>query len=655
VKTADSATFTVGVAGSYTLTVTNIGSAATTTPVSVSDSLPGTLTIGTLPAGCGAAGQVVTCTIPAGLATSTPVSFVIPVTPTAAASGTTLTNSATVSGGGDPTCPGASNCTSTVTTPVDQPALQVQKTASAASFVVGTPASYTLTVTNIGSIATTAIATVTDNIPGTLAIGTLPAGCTQAGQTVTCTIATGLATGTPVSFVIPVTPTAAASGTTLTNTAGVSGGGDPSCPGATNPNCSSTVTTAVGAPALQIVKTASSPNFAVGVAASYTLTVTNIGAAATTAVTTITDNVPGSLTIGTLPGGCSAAGQAVTCTVPAGLLAGSFTSFTIPVTPTAAASGTTVSNTATVSGGGDPSCPNANNANCSSTVVNPVSTPALQVVKTASAASFTVGTPASYTLTVTNIGSVATTATASVTDNVPGSLTLGALPAQCSASGQQLTCTIPAGLAVNASVAFTIPVTPTAAASGTNVSNTATVSGGGDPTCPGATNPNCSSTVIVPVSTSTTPTPILQIVKTGPATATAGGNIVYTIMVSNVGTAAATNAILTDPAPAGLSYVSAGAPCTGGFPCSLGTLNPSQSVTIPAVTFAIAPTLTGQIVNVATVVSDQTALTSSSASTVVSAGGGEKKIPVPVDARWMLLAMIALLAGIGTRRIRAKR
>jgi len=299
---------------------------------------------------------------------------------------------------------------------------------------------------------------------------------------------------------------------------------------------------------LQIVKTASAPSFVVGTPASYTLTVTNIGSAATTSTASVVDNIPGTLTIGTLPGGCTATIQQVTCTIAAPLAPNAPVSFTIPVTPTAAAGGTTVTNTATVSGGGDPACPAA--ANCTSTVGTPVGAPQLQIVKTASAPSFVVGAPASYTLTVTNIGSAATTSTASVVDNIPGTLTIGTLPGGCSAAAQQVTCTIAAPLAPNASASFAIPVTPTAAAGGTTVTNTATVSGGGDPGCPAAAN--CTSTVDTPVTVVVTAAD-LHIVKLGPAQATAGQNIVYTITVTNVGPDTALNAVLSDPAPAGLT------------------------------------------------------------------------------------------------------
>lgn len=247
VKTASAASFVVGVPASYTLQVSNNGTGATTAAATVTDAIPATLTPGTAPAGCTITGQNASCTIAAGLAVGASASFVIPVTPTAAADGTTVTNTALVSGGGDTTCPTAAHCSSSTSTPVGAPLLSIVKTASAASFVVGVPASYTLTITNTGSAATTEITTVTDPLPATLAVGTpLPADCAVAGQVVTCTIAAGLAPNTPVSFVIPVTPNLNAADTTVVNIATLSGNGCGSGSG-----CSSAVTTPVAPSAQQ--------------------------------------------------------------------------------------------------------------------------------------------------------------------------------------------------------------------------------------------------------------------------------------------------------------------------------------------------------------------------------------------------------------------
>ena len=207
--------------------MTNTGTASTTAAATITDTIPTGLTIGTLPAGCTAAGQTVTCTAPAGLAASASTSYVIQVTPNLAA-GSSVMNTATVSGGGDPSCPAAARCTDTEgPTTIDAPQLTLSKTASASPWTVGVGASYTLQVTNTGTTATTATATVVDAIPTGLTIGTLPAGCTATGQTVICTIPSGLAVGASTSFVIPITPTLAA-GSSVTNTATVSGGGDPS-------------------------------------------------------------------------------------------------------------------------------------------------------------------------------------------------------------------------------------------------------------------------------------------------------------------------------------------------------------------------------------------------------------------------------------------
>ncbi|WP_298855999.1 DUF11 domain-containing protein, partial [uncultured Aquimonas sp.] len=555
-KTASTTSFVVGTAANYTLSVQNTGTAATTAVATVTDVVPASLTLGTLPANCSAAGQTVTCTIAAGLAANDSVSFVIPVTPTAAAI-PSVQNTANVGGGGDPGCPGLPRCTSTIDTPVNAPALTITKTASAASFVVGTPASYTLSVQNTGTAATTAVATVTDVVPASLTLGTPPANCSAAGQTVTCTIAAGLAVNDSVSFVIPVTPTAAAI-PSVQNTASVGGGGDPGCPGL--PRCTSTIDTPVNSPALTITKTASAASFVVGTPASYTLSVQNTGTAATTAVATVTDTVPASLTLGTPPANCSAAGQSVTCTIAAGLAVNDSVSFVIPVTPTAAAT-PSVQNTASVGGGGDPGCPGL--PRCTSTIDTPVNAPVLTITKTASAASFVVGTPASYTLTVENTGSAATTAVATVTDVVPASLTLGTPPANCSAAGQSVTCTIAAGLAVNDSVSFVIPVTPTAAAI-PSVQNTASVGGGGDPGCPAA--PRCTSTIDTPVLG-----PNVTLAKTAnPASGSlvvVGATITYTLQAT-VSDAPLTAAFqLTDTLGPGLLR---GAVTAGPFTCSAG-------------------------------------------------------------------------------------
>ena len=87
------------------------------------------------------------------------------------------------------------------------------------------------------------------------------------------------------------------------------------------------------------------------------LIVNNEGTGATTDLATLLDTVPAGLTLGTLPAGCTAIGQAVTCLIPAGLAPGASVTFTVPVVPQPEITGTIVRNTATLSGGGGDGCP----------------------------------------------------------------------------------------------------------------------------------------------------------------------------------------------------------------------------------------------------------------------------------------------------------
>ncbi len=566
VKTSVPTTLVLNQPVIYVLTVTNTGAAATTSDVSVTDTLPTTLTLGALPAGCSSAGQTVTCTIPAGFAGGGSTSFSLPVVPTV--SGTPLVNSASVSGGGDPACTAVGNCKSDYTVNVSAPQLKIVKTSSATSFIVGSPASYTLTVTNQGDAATTAAATVSDLIPAQLTLGALPAGCSAVGQQVTCTITAGLAVGGNIAFTIPVTPASAQQG--VVNTATVIGGGDPGCP-ADSARCTSSITVDFNTPVLTLIKTASVASFTVGVPASYTLRVTNSGTVATTAVATISDIIPADFTLGTMPAGCAAAGQAVTCTIAAGLAVGGNASFVIPVTLTGTSASSLI-NTATVSGGGDPGCPAE--TRCTGSTTNGALSSNLVLDKTASAATFVVGVPASYTLTVTNNGTATTASAATVTDVLPAQLTPGTMPAGCTLAAQTVTCTVLAGLAISGTASFVIPVTPNASAF--NVPNTAHMTGGA-PDCTVAT-PCDSPTIIVDITA-----PHLTIAKTASDTLMAiGVPTGYTLTVTNEGTAATTAAAIVSDTlnsvftidnaslPAGCSAVGQTVTCTiaSGLPPS---------------------------------------------------------------------------------------
>ncbi|WP_460480580.1 DUF7507 domain-containing protein [Comamonas humi] len=640
--------FTVGNPASYTIVVTNNGQAATSAAATVVDNVPANLTIGTpLPNGCTANGQAVSCNIPAGLAIGGQASFTVTVTPTTAANGQQVTNTASVTGGGDPTCtvpPAATlaaHCQGTTTNTVSAPELHLAKTATPTSFTVGEQGSYTLTVTNQGTAPTAGNTTVTDTVPTGLTIGTpLPANCTANGQLLSCTVGALGATNGTATITIPVTAQQAVDGQTVQNAARVTGGGDPGCTATTNPlpaRCQAQVPVPVVSPALHVAKTASTASFSIGVAASYTIKVTNVGTVETQGGWTVTDVVPGGLTIGTsLPNGCTASGQQVTCTSSAILTAGDTTgvSFVIPVTPTAAAV-PSVTNTATVQGGGDPHCPMPNNANCTSTITTPVNSPSLAVTKAATPATFAVGQQGSYTLTVRNQGQAATVGAVTVLDTLPAGITLAADPTtsngwSCTANGgATVTCTSAANLnlAVDATSTITLNVNVGAAAV-PGVTNRASVGGGGDPFNGGTppTPDTCTDTAPAPnhcAQLDTPVTPVADMQATSPVTLATTVGVQATIQSSctnNGPNAAAAPTCEVTGIPQGANPVTTCTPNPAPDPLAVGgtiscttTFTPVDTTPITVTTtagsstqdpdpnnnVATTPTTTGVVVNLA--------------------------------------------------------
>ncbi|TCO37662.1 putative repeat protein (TIGR01451 family) [Dokdonella fugitiva] len=149
------------------------------------------------------------------------------------------------------------------------------------------------------------------------------------------------------------------------------------------------------------------------------------------------------------------------------------------------------------------------------------------------------------------------------------------------------------------------------------------------------------------------------------ATTTPGGTVTYTVAVSNVGIAAATNTVITDPLPAGIGSFAWTCTATGGATCpnATGTGALAEIIaTLPAgagVTYTITAVLLmtppASIVNVADASSSGTSVcapsgspppcTSQATVTVTPVGPGQEPIPTPIDSRWMLLLMTLALVG----------
>ncbi|MBO9664849.1 hypothetical protein, partial [Dokdonella sp.] len=501
--------------------------------------------------------------------------------------------------------------------------IQVLKTVDQANPTRSQDVTFTVTVTNQGPKVATGVR-ILDALPAGLTfVSATPSQGTYVDTTGVWTIGTLAASGggavATLTIVASVDTDAA-----VTNTAQLDAL-DQTDPNPANNSASASLTPIASAD-VSVTKTGPASVGYDG-ALSYAVVITNHGPSAADG-TTYSDTLPAAITnvaalCGPVTGGavCAAptvAGNSVSGTI-ATLPAGG--SVTITITGNAPTSGNSVTNSASAqppAGTTDPD-PGNNTGTATTTVLQPQ----LTVTKSATPNPFTVGEPASYTITVTNNGAGPTAGAITIDDTLATGVTLtGATGTNWSCTGTTtLSCTYSGVLAVGASTTLTLDVA--VGASATNGRNTATASGGGDPGCPAAGR--CSDdTDDVPVTASAN----LSVAKSGPATAIAGTNATYTLVVSNAGPSTATAVSLADPTPAGLSFVAADAPCAAGFPCALGDLAAGASVTVN-VTYAIPSGQTGTIANTATVsspTSDPDTSNNSSTATTTLSGSADVSV-----------------------------
>ena len=581
-KSSDPASGTAVSAGdtiAYTLTVT-VANTATTEDITLTDTLGDGLTLaGALPAGCSASGQVVSCVLAAGAT----------VGPHTCAYGARVDADGLgwVGKVGVPTTPPGGSpdpeCTSCETEHPLTSSATVAKTsnpASGAAVAVGQMIAYTLTVTVAGAPTTEAI-TLTDTLGDGLTLaGSVPAGCTASGQVVTCVLAAGAAVGSH-AFAYSATVDADATGSVgnvVVPTTPPGGGPDP--------ECTSCETEHPLTPATAVAKTS---NPATGTAVSpggtiaYTLTVTVVNAATTEAIT-LTDTLGDGLTLaGTVPAGCTANGQVVTCVLAAGAAVGSH-AFAYSATVDADATGS-VGNVVvpTTPPGGDP------DPGCTSCETEHPLTPETAVTKTSNpgtGATVSPGDTIAYTLTVA-VANAPTTEAITLTDTLGDGLTLaGALPAGCTTSGQVVTCVLAAGAAVGPH-AFAYSATVDADATGSvgNMVVPSTPPGGDpDPDCTSCTTEHELDETSIAVVKSADPAPGSEV--------SPGDTLTYTLMVTVANSATTEAVTLADTLGEGLTFgevTNAGAfTCTGTLTCTLpvgtvpGTYPVSYTATVDA-------------------------------------------------------------------------
>jgi uncharacterized repeat protein (TIGR01451 family) len=657
----------------YSISVDNAGPDPALS-FSLTDTLPGTMTFVSIAQNSGPAfdctshpsvgsGGTVTCTI-ASLAAGATATFTLTGhIPPGTASGTTFSNTATVSSKTDDENPDNNSSLFLIT--VASSDVAITKTGPPTATSGGT-ISWTITASNNGPDisqpttfndplpAGTTFASIVQNTGPTFVCTNPSAG---SNGNVNCSIGTigQFASGASAQFTLTANIDPSFTGT-LSNTATIFGPNADTNPG----NDSATAVTTVTASADLSVNKTGPATATAGTDITYTITLTNNGTSNAASVT-LSDTVPANATF---VSESQTTGSTFSCTKPsvggtgtvnctlASFAPGSATfSITVHISPGAA--GAVISNTANATT--STTDPNPGN-NTSTALTNATASADVSIVKTAPAAAST-GSNLTYSINVTNNGP-SDAASVTMTDTLPPNTTF---VSESQLTGPAFICTNPpsggtgavscsiATLTAGTSATFSIVVQIAVAAPLGPSSNTATVTASSaDP------NPaNNSSTVVTSIVLATAD---LSITKTpAPGPYGTGLPLTYTIVVSNGGPSTATGVTVTDILPAGTTFQSAtpGGACSGTttITCNAGTLANGASATFTlTVTLPSSP---GPVTNTASVTAAATTAdpnpannSASSTITVIPAGN----IPAISPLALLMLCMALAAAGAITQR-----
>jgi uncharacterized repeat protein (TIGR01451 family) len=497
---------------------------------------------------------------------------------------------------------------------------------------------YTIVLTNGGPSAAEGV-TLTDTLPGTMTFVSLAQSgatlnCTTpaigAGGTITCTAVTYAAGATTTLTLTGHIPDQTAPGATFNNTASVTT--DTADPNEEN-NVGVTSLT-VSEVDVSVLKTGPATGVA-GQPLTYTITVANSGPDTAFDVQ-LTDVLPPNTTLVSFQ---RLTGPLAACVTPGAGSSGSIScvfefipnggsaTFELTIRPGDTLSAT---NTATVSTPSFDTNP-ANNQSSVTSAITPFSD--LSVTKNGPA-NVTAGNNITYTISASNLGpSTATSVT--LTDVLPANTTFVSATQN---SGLAFTCSTPAAGAngtitctraswiPNSTATFTFVFRVGSNATGT-VANTATITTASDTNAA-----NNTSTTNATVATSAD----LSVVKSGPAAATAGSQVTWTINVANAGPSDAATVTLTDTLPANTTLVSFAQNSGPTFNCT-----PGPTVTCTAATFAagatasftlvaqIAAGATGTISNTASIASptpDPTPANNTSTTNVILGANADLRL-----------------------------
>jgi uncharacterized repeat protein (TIGR01451 family) len=525
----------------YTVGVRNDGPSPARNVVAT-DTLPSGATFVSASGGGNHAGGVVTWPTVATLATGASLSFTVTVRYPAVGIYTNI--AAASSPTADPALP---NRATTTTTIGDGPADVVTTKSGPATAAIGQNISYTITARNTGPNPARQVV-VTDTIPAGLTFVSATGGGSASANVVTWPAIPALGIGSSQTFT--VVAVAAAAGT-FTNIAASTSARDPT-PGNNDGSAPAARVTTVVPASANLASLKSGPaTGVVGQDLTYTVGVINAGPSPAATVV-VTDTVPPGMTFVSATGGGTFANGVVTWPAIASLASGGSASFTVTLRATVA--GTFVNRVAAGSATPDPN-PADNDGSAPASQTTTVVGPSADVSTTKTGpATATVGANVVYTISTINNGPSAAQSVA-VTDTLPiGAVFVSATNGGV-AAGNVVTWPTVASLANGANLVYSVTVQ--FAAPGVYLDIAANASPTPDPN-PGN---NDGSNPAARVTTVVGPAPDADVVatKTGPAAATAGQNIGYTITVTNNGPSAATGVVATDTLPAGVTFVSASA------------------------------------------------------------------------------------------------
>jgi len=419
------------------------------------------------------------------------------------------------------------------------------------------PLSYPIVIQNNGPNTTAGTTTVVDTLPagvtGASGSGTGWTCGAPSGGTITCTSTDAIAS--TLSYpTLTISMTAPPSSGSITNSATVS---SPFDGNATN-NTASNNTTVNGVADLQIVKTGPGGVIA-GQNVVYTITVTNNGPSTANGVSVFDPSVA-NLTFVSNSGDCTSNFPCSLNTMTAGQV--KVITSTYSTSPSFSGN---VTNTAGVFQAAPTTDPN--NSNDSSSVTTNVGAQADLAVSKTGPASAVPGQNVTYTVTVTNNGPSPAT-NVIVSDPTPVGVAFSQNTGACVTAYPCNVGTLASGQSATINSTYSIP----ANYSGASVVNTASATS--DINDPNTADNSASAT------TSVTQQADLSIVKSGPPSASPGSLVTYTVTVTNLGPSTASSIVVTDPDPAGLTFVSNSGACTGAYPCNLSPLTSGQSATI---------------------------------------------------------------------------